>query len=80
MGLKAVWSEFGKVQLPRTPSNHFDEGGSRPEGQFGVNSGRFDCTEPPRNTMTRGDELTELTRTFAVDLLPPSSEWFDEVR
>ena len=44
-------SEFGVVHPHRTSSNHGDEGGSRPEGQFLVSSGRFDCTEHPQTTV-----------------------------
>ena len=44
-------SEFGAVRPHRTHSNHCDEGGSWPEGKFGVRSGRFNCTELPRTTV-----------------------------
>ena len=67
---RAVWSQFGEVQLYRTFSNHCDLGGSRPTGKVRVSLGWFDLTEPPRNTVMKGDagiqgrfECTEPPRT-----------------
>ena len=47
-------SEFGAVRPHRTSSNHCDEGGCRHTGKDRVSSGRFEYTEPPRITVTKG--------------------------
>ena len=47
-------SEFEAVRPHRTSSNHCDEGGGRHTGKDRVRSGRFEYTEPPRITVTKG--------------------------
>ena len=48
-------SEFGADRPQQTSSNHCDEGGCRQRGKVRVSSGRFEYTEPPRITVTKGE-------------------------
>ena len=43
------------LQCQITSSNHCDVKGSRPRGKVGVSLGRFEYTEPPRITVTKGE-------------------------
>ena len=55
-------SEFGADRPHRTSSNHCDEGGCRHTGKVRVSSVRFEYTEPPRITVTKGLQSPLTTR------------------
>ena len=54
-GQAGLQGRVGAVLPHRTSSNHCDEGGCRLTGKVRVSSGRFDPTEAPRTTVTKGE-------------------------
>ena len=54
-GKAGLQGRVGAVLPHRTSSNHCDEGGCRLTGKVRVSSGRFDPTEAPRTTVTKGE-------------------------